>query len=271
MNTLQDYLQKLATPSILFDAETFVIKIADSPKEREDAFKLRFDVFNLEQGKGLDDSHEIGLDSDDFDDICLHLIVIYKPENRVVGTYRVLPGPVAINSEKGFYSQTEFDIYGIEHIAPKMMEIGRSCVHPDFRSGAVVSLLWSGLAELLRRGDLSCMLGCVSMEVTDSAGAWALYEIFKQNNRISTKLDSNPKPGFELARPDEADIQRILNDKAELNRIYPPLLKGYYRLGAHACGIPLWDPAFKTIDFLVLLDIANMPPKYYQHFIEKNG
>ncbi len=270
MNNVTTYLQTLATPSLLCDAESFAIKIADCPEERERAFKLRFDVFNLEQGKGLDDAHSDGLDSDHFDDISLQLIVIYKPENRVVGTYRILPGPAVIEAGMGFYSESEFKINHLDKIAPKIMEVGRSCVHPDFRSGAVVSMLWSGLGELLCRTGCTYMLGCVSMEVDTPAGAWAFYEMFKENERISDILESEPLPGFELNRPPQSEIVKILNSRDELNAIFPPLLKGYYRLGADICGVPLYDPAFKTIDFLILLDIFKMPKKYYQHFIEKN-
>lgn len=267
MQQVHPYLKKLSEPAILFETDTFLIKFAATDQELEQVFKLRYDVFNIEQGKGLNIAEESGLDKDNFDPYCLHLIVLYKPENRVIGTYRVHPGPVAIESPKGFYSATEFKIEGIEKIADRLMEAGRSCVHPEFRSGAVVSLLWSGLAEMLARCGLFYMMGCVSLEVNSPSAAWALLRNFENNDQICPHLKASPMPGYELPPGDPAEIEMILSNRHELARVYPPLLKGYMRLGGKICGEPVYDYEFKTIDFLMLLDTTRMPEKYMKHYI----
>lgn len=266
MYNIHPFLEKMSEPALLYDTDLFLIKIATTEAEREQAFKLRYEIFNLEQGKGLDHANEDGLDKDRFDSNCLHLLVLYKPENRVIGTYRAHPGPVAYASAEGYYSSMEYRIEGLKELSDQLIELGRSCVHPDFRNGAVVSLLWSAIAGLSRRAGLPYLMGCVSLEVNEPAAGWALHEYFRTTNRISNLLFASPMPGYELERSPQAEVDAIFENKREMSRVFPPLLKGYMRLGAHICGEPVYDFEFKSIDFLIILDARSMPEKYFRHY-----
>ena len=171
-------------PAVLVDAENFLVKMAENHEEVEKAQRLRYEVFNLEQGRGLESSEKFGIDFDEFDENCLHLLVIKKDSGDVVGTYRAHLGHIA-NSTKGFYSSREYRIEGLYKIADKCLELGRTCVSPEYRTGSAVALLWSAISELLIREKLTYMLGCVSLEEQDPRIGWALYEHFREIGSVS--------------------------------------------------------------------------------------
>ncbi|MBS1368645.1 MAG: GNAT family N-acetyltransferase [Lentisphaeria bacterium] len=269
---------------VLAEQENFRLKLAESPVEVEAALRLRYRVFKEEQGRLANCTG--GIDRDRFDRYCRHLLVVDKESEKVVGTYRVLSGSGAA-AAGSFYSEEEFSIAGLHGLRHEVCEVGRSCVAPEFRSGAVVGLLWSGLAALRRRPKPSRSLivryarrrrrnpepafhylfGCVSLEATDQAAALALYEYFRRNGQVSDKLHAKPRPGFMLDAVPQAEVNRYLEEHAAgMIRTLPPLFKGYIKLGAKVCGAPAYDREFGTIDFLILLDMREMPERYAKHF-----
>ena len=263
--TLQELIKQICTPPVLAEKDQFLIKMADSDKEIEMAQRLRFEVFSLEQGKNLASAQQDQLDRDEFDEYCLHLIVVEKKSGLIVGTYRMHPG-MAASSGIGFYSAREYHIEGLDKISENTIEVGRSCVSPEYRSGAVVALLWAGIAEVLKRSKMRYLLGCVSLETTEPAVGWALYEHFKERNNLSAILQATPTDNFVLPPPDAGKMQELLDSRRTLLHLSPPLFKGYLRLGVGICGAPALDKDFSSIDFLVLLDHASLPEKYFKHF-----
>ena len=179
MECLEEFRRTVADPPVIAEKDQYLIKFALTEQEIESAFRLRYDVFNLEQGKGLKDSQN-GIDKDEFDEHCLHLIVVRKDDNRVVGTYRIHFGAVAARSKLGFYSEQEYRIDGLAPIAPLAIEVGRTCVAPDSRNGSVVALLWSGISTLICRSGQRFLLGCVSLESTDPIHGWLIYQNLKE-------------------------------------------------------------------------------------------
>ena len=256
---------KLCNPPILGEKDQYRIKFADTPGEIRAAFKLRYEIFNLEQGKGLENAARDGIDRDEFDDYCLHLIVEEKTQHKIVGTYRIHLGAVA-SKALGFYSEQEFKITGLDKIAEDAIEVGRSCVSPEHRDGSVVALLWGGIAEIIYRSRLRYMFGCVSLEDTNPASGWAIYEHLKATGKISDCLFAEGLPKCAMPRPPQAEIDAILNDRTHLRELIPPLFKGYLRLGSKICGEPVFDHEFGTIDFLILLDVNGLPERYLKHF-----
>lgn len=251
--------------SVLDERDQFVIKFAETPEELEKAFRLRYRVFNLEQGKGLDSALENGIDRDEFDDHCLHLIIVDKTNNETVGTYRIHFGPVA-RQNRGLYSAREYQLTGVESIIDDCIEVGRSCVSPAFRNGAVVALLWTGLARIMAKSKYRFLIGCVSLENEEPAVGWALYEQLKDKGLVSDLLQAVPQEQFLLPRPAEERIQELLASPNELKKEIPPLFKGYLRLGTKICGPPAFDYEFGSIDFMILLDVNAMPERYWRHF-----
>lgn len=256
--------QKIANPALVAEKAPYLIKFAETEEEVREVQRLRFRVFNEEQGKGLDSSNQDGIDRDEFDDVSLHLVVRHQ-EAGAIGTYRVIIGHDN-SSVESMYSYREFDIRGMENLRASTIEVGRSCVAAGYRNGAVVALLWAGISNLITRSGMRYIAGCPSLEETNPAAGWALYEDFKRRDMLTKKISAEPRPGFLLPRPPQEEIDAILNDPARMRELCPPLLKGYIRMGCRLCGPPAFDYEFKTIDFLAILDVANLPERYNRHF-----
>jgi len=261
----EQFPKKVIHPTTLAETNQFIIKFAENMKEVEDAQRLRYEVFNIEQGKGLQSAREEGVDKDEFDEHCLHLLVIEKSKYRVIGTYRLHLGTIAC-SAKGFYSAREYEMHGIDLIAEESLELGRSCVSPEYRTGAVVGLLWSGIAELMKRAKLRYMLGCVSLEETNPSVGWALYEYLLAEGKLCSFLSGTPLPQYILPPGNESQIKELISNKTALIKYIPPLFKGYIRIGCNICGPPAFDTEFGTIDFLIVVDVRNVPERYLRHF-----
>lgn len=263
--------RELCGEAILAEGEHFVIKIAETEQEITEAFQLRYKVFKSEQGRLANMSAElshVGIDTDDFDKNCLHLIVQEKSTKLVVGTYRVQAG-CTISDKTKFYSSQEYSIDKLESYTNSTLEYGRSCVDPDYRNGTVVSLLWSGIGALHTRTKMRYMLGCVSLETVDPMIGWAVYQkaLKMENHEIPTDISGSPQAGFELPFAGQAELDKFASENSELiAEHFPPLLKGYLRLGAHLAGVPVLDRAFGSIDMLIFLDVENMPSRYRKHY-----
>ena len=260
-------LDKLCNPPVLEENERYILKFAETELEEEKAKRLRYEVFNLEQGKGLNKSEGSGIDSDEYDPYCRHIIVIAKENKKLVGTYRIMPGIIA-RQEIGFYSSREFDISGLDEIIDSTVEVGRSCVSMEYRSGSVIGLLWTGLGTVLSRGGFDYLFGCVSLDEKQVNEAWAIHKAFACEANESAIIIAKPRKSFALKAGNSRRIEELKTDRQELIKITPPLLKGYMRLGSEICSEPALDKEFGTIDFLILMEMGKMPKKYYKHFCE---
>ncbi|SPC13071.1 Hemolysin [Cupriavidus oxalaticus] len=223
-----------------------------------EAQRLRYKVFAEEMGARLTSSVP-ELDIDMFDGYCDHLIVRDMATLRVVGTYRVLP-PHQAKRLGCLYAESEFDLVRLSHLRPKMLELGRSCVHRAYRSGSVIMALWGGLGEYLQRWGIESMLGCASVPMSDGGHyAASLHRLFSE--RYLAPIEYHAFPRLPLPVED-------LNQQLEVEP--PALIKGYLRLGAKICGQPAWDPDFNVADFLTLLRVNDMNPRYARHFLGLN-
>jgi putative hemolysin len=232
------------------------VSLARTPQVRRAAQSLRWKVFAEELGARLP-SRVPGIDEDVFDAHCEHLVVREEDCGEVVGTYRLLP-PDAARRVGSYYSETEFDLTRLRHLRGCMVEAGRSCIHPDFRNGAVIALLWAGLSRYMLAHRYAYLVGCASMDVADGGhGAAAAYERMRREHLAPVEYRVFPRCPLPLDELDTSLAVRI-----------PPLLGGYLRVGAWICGTPAWDPDFNTADFFVLLALANVAPRYARHFFK---
>jgi putative hemolysin len=227
--------------------------------EVEEAQRLRYKVFVEEMGARLP-ATQSGLDTDIFDAFCDHLIVRDQATLRVVGTYRVLP-PHQAKRVGCLYAETEFDLVRLHHLKPKMVELGRSCVHRDYRSGSVIMALWGGLGDYMMQHGFETMLGCASVSMADG-GHYAASLAQRLTESALAPVEYRAFPRYPLP-VDELDQQVAAEP--------PALIKGYLRLGAQICGAPAWDPDFNVADFLTLLRIANINPRYARHFLKRES
>lgn len=231
------------------------LSLATTAKEVKEVQRLRYKVFIESMGLSAL-SNPDGLDKDEFDEHCDHLIVRDSKSLKVVGTYRIL-GPNAARQLGRYYSETEFDLSRLQHIRNSVAEAGRACIHPDYRSGAVIMLLWAGLAAYMRRERCSHLIGCASISLTDGGqNAAAIYRGLSAADFSPLEYRVTPHTPFPLDEIDSASTEARI----------PPLLKGYLRAGAWVCGDPAWDPDFHSADLFVMLPLANLDNRYARHY-----
>ncbi|NCN88433.1 MAG: GNAT family N-acetyltransferase [Gallionella sp.] len=231
--------------------------LARNLTEITEAQRVRYKVFGEEMGANLP-SAELGLDIDRFDEFCDHLLVRDHGNSKVVGTYRILPPEQAVKAG-GYYSETEFDLSRLAHLRERMVEVGRSCVHPDYRDGATITQLWSGLADYIGKHNHEYLIGCASISMADG-GHYAASVYHKIHKLHAAPAEYTVYPHCRL--PLEA-----LN--RNLEAAIPPLIKGYLRLGAYIAGEPAWDPDFNCADLFILLPVARLNARYAKHFMRK--
>ncbi len=234
------------------------VTLATCESEILAAQKLRYQIFAEELGARLP-TRIAGVDRDLFDPHCEHLIVRDEESGRIVGTYRIL-SPEAARSVGSYYSESEFDLTRLAHLRPRTVEVGRSCIDPSYRSGAVISLLWAGLARYMLDNGHEYLIGCASIGMNDGGhNAAAIY------NSLSSQLSPLEYRVFPRCPLPLAQLSQT--SPAEL----PPLLKGYLRAGAWVCGEPAWDPDFNTADLLLLLPMSRINERYVRHFVERRS
>ena len=222
------------------------------------AQRLRYQVFAVEMGANLPNTLP-GHDIDLFDDYCEHLLVREEASGEVVGTYRVLT-PTQAKRAGGTYSDTEFDLTRLRFLRERMVELGRSCVHADHRSGGVILALWGALAEFMARNMLDTMIGCASipMQASGTSSGQAAASIWRQvkhTHLAPIEFHVTPRLALPIDRLDDS-----------LNIEPPALIRGYLRLGAKVLGAPAWDPEFNSADLPMMMRIADLPPRYLKHF-----
>jgi putative hemolysin len=226
--------------------------------EVREAQRLRHVVFAGEMGARLPRSVPEGHDMDVFDDFCEHLLVRDRATRDVIGTYRVLT-PTQAKRAGSFYTDTEFDLTRLRTMRERMVELGRSCVHPDHRHGGVIMALWGALAAFMVRNQLDTMIGCASIPMTDGGHtAASLWRQLERTHLASVEFHVRPR----LPLP----VHRL---NATLDVTPPALIQGYLRLGAQILGAPAWDPDFNSADLPMMMRLNDLPPRYRQHFLRQ--
>jgi putative hemolysin len=232
-------------------AVRYTLRIAMDSAEVKAAQRLRHQVFAGELGARLR-SPEPGLDVDEFDEVCDHLVVVAEDGTEVVGTYRMLPPGRSARR----YSDTEFDLSALAPIADELVEAGRSCVHPGHRDGTVINLMWAGIARYMHLSGYRWLAGCASVGLSDggirAAGVW---DLVRRKHLAPPEYRVLPHRPWQPVEP--------LGGRAGV----PPLLRGYLRLGAWVCGAPAHDPDFDCADLYVLLGLDRVDPRYLRHFL----
>lgn len=259
-------------PRIEYEVGRYRLRLAQTVEDRDAACRLRFKVFNIELGKGLESSYKTGMDVDHFDLFCEHLLVEDKlegnPARRVVGTYRMQSG-VTADLNLGYYSEQEFDFGPYESLRPEILELGRASIDREHRTPEVLMLLWRGIAQYATDMGLRYLIGCSSMNSLDPAVGWQMYGQLK-SYWVGAELETMPMPAYccpleqasELAQP-VSEGEMVAPDVVKV----PKLLKTYMAIGARICAPPAWDRVFGTIDFLTLLDLRELSPSARNRFL----
>jgi putative hemolysin len=223
------------------------------------AQRLRHQVFHGEWGAQTPADDE-GLDVDEFDNHCEHLMVCTAPgedsPSQVVGTYRVLL-PDAAHRLGRYYTETEFDLSRLAQLKPTMAELGRSCIAAPWRTGGVILMLWTHLVRFLHANGVQQAIGCASVPMPDGgANAARLWHELRSLNMAPESLRVTPH----VALPVD-----LLPSSGPAE--WPPLVRGYVKIGAQVLGAPAWDSAFGCADLPMMLDFATLSPAYRRRFI----
>jgi putative hemolysin len=240
------------------------------------AQRLRHDVFAIEQGARLAPGHaaEEGRDEDAFDAFCDHVMVRDERDGAIVGTYRML-APEGAAAAGGLYSDTEFDLSALDDLRPRLVEVGRSCVHPEHRTGTVLSLVWGGMWRYLILTGHRWLIGCASVPLGPEGAlpgsVWSLVtrkHLAPEDRRV---IPHHPAPiGRDECDEGPAPL-RSAGGSRRARHETPPLLRGYLRLGAQIAGPPALDPDFGVADLFVLLDHTTIDPRWRRHLLGEDG
>jgi L-ornithine Nalpha-acyltransferase len=241
----------------------FTIKLAKTKEEREQAFRLRHEIFLKELGGDTTTLSSDGIEKDAYDDTCDHLLVIDNATRAAVGTYRLLSGS-KVDPKIGFYAEKIFKIDAIKALGKNIVELGRSCVHKDYREGAIIELLWKGIAEYIQKNNMRYLFGSVRLYTTDPGEISEVFELIKMRYYSKENLRVEPADGSIFKLPNKPS--QPIDPKKTFFKL-PALLKGYIRLGLKICGPPAWDRHLESVVLFILLDINEITPSYRKHFL----
>jgi putative hemolysin len=269
-------------PHIHAEVGRYMMRLAETTEDREAACRLRFKVFNIELGEGLESSYQTGLDTDKFDLYCEHLLVEDKVDRRIVGTYRMQSGSTAARN-LGYYSEQEFSFAPYEPLRPGILELGRASIDREHRTPEVLTLLWRGIAQYANDMGLRYLIGCSSLTSPDPAEGWQMYGQL-EHYRVPAEFETVPTAAFACPTEHEGTHAQQLPchtdgwlpepassgpapTPAPTQTKVPKLLKTYLAIGARIGAPPAWDREFGTIDFLTLLDLKLLSASARNRFL----
>jgi putative hemolysin len=246
------------------------VRLARDPKEIAAAQEVRYRVFYDELGAKKNGFHSLERrDADRFDPVCDHLLVfdtaLAGPEHRrIVGTYRLLRQDVA-TAVGGFYSEDEFELTKLvsRHPDQRFLELGRSCVLPEYRSRRTIEVLWQGIWAYINHYGVDVMTGCASFHGTVPAAHAESLSYLAQNFRTSSTWDVRAVPGRYFSM--DMMPREAVNMKSAIAAM-PPLIKGYLRVGAKIGDGCVVDHQFGTVDVLIVLPVPEIAARYVSYY-----
>ncbi len=254
--------------TVLARVNQLELRLSQDPREIEAAQRLRYRVFYEEMGAVPTTAMRASrIDGDRFDAIADHLLVVdlHRGDPRtpcVVGCYRVLRESAA-HGREAFYTAHEFDLSGVSCASGEIMELGRSCVEPEYRNGAVMQLLWRGIADYIDGHRVGLMLGCASLPGTDpDAAALALSFL---HHHVLAPEGLRPRALGDRFVPTDRMPAEAVDARAALRQL-PPLLKAYLRMGGMIGEGAVIDRQFNTIDVCLVLPTERVQANYQRHY-----
>lgn len=243
--------------SIYLESEEFIVKTARTPAELLEVLELRHEIFIEEwQGRSL----PFGVDVDKYDFEADHLIIWSKKEQKAVGTYRLL----CSRFTNRFYSQSEFKLESFLRWGFTKLELGRACVHPDYRDGSAIDLLWKGLSRYIELAEVRFLFGCSSVRISNQRDVESLMKSFFERDQWSDDFEIRPQKKYSY--PCFSMESGFALSAQEVRRLVPPLLRSYFSAGAKVYGHPAFDKEFNCIDVLTVLDLHQLNPRFKQRF-----
>tara|TARA_B100001248_G_scaffold262668_1_gene260609 strand:- start:13202 stop:13954 length:753 start_codon:yes stop_codon:yes gene_type:complete len=218
------------------------VYVADDQVSLYKALQLRSRVFLQDEDR---------LDVDEFDVFADHILIEDLEKKQVIGTYRMISD---VFSDR-FYSETEFDLGDFLQTEGVKIELGRACIHPDYRSGRSIDLLWRGIAAYMTFLNAKYLFGCTSIFLNS-----------KDCLATVAKIKYMQEPMYGIRPLINYPIMASDKQEAEL----PGLLQSYLRAGAKVVSDPAWDKAWKCADFFTLLDVKDLDKRYQKHYFSRS-
>ena len=259
--------QSVISQTPITNTDNITVKLTRDPREIEAAQRLRYQVFYEEFAAKPNSAMAIArLDFDDYDNYADHLIVIdHNRDDKIVGTYRLLQQEAAKKIGQ-FYSSDEYDLTPLLNSGHNLLELGRSCVMPEYRTKSIMNLLWEGIAEYISDHGIGIMFGCASLQSTDiksiSLPLSYLHHYHLAPEEIRTRALKGCYINMDIIPKDEFEAKRGFNE-------LPPLIKGYLRVGAVIGDGAFIDHQFNTTDVCIIMDTRNVTDRYRKHFERK--
>ncbi len=241
----------------------FILKTVTEVDELKEALALRYEVFHREM---LGKTNSMGVDVDEHDFDCDHLIIKEKRSGKIIGTYRLNCSLFTDN----FYSAKEFIMNGIFQQPGVKLELGRACIHKDFRRGIVISLLWRGIAEYMAATEAKVLFGCATVKTQDPRDAALLMRYFESKGQFTPGIRIRPTLTFTMPM-----LNFFLNETAptlseeeikQAELLMPALCRAYLKIGASIGGEPAWDRDYQCIDFLTILQREDLNRTLWKKF-----
>lgn len=238
----------------------YTIKTADSWSEISEVLALRYAVFHREFRKK---KFPIGLDIDQFDRHCDHLVIYDNRVDRIVGTYRMISSDFC----PGFYSEQEFAMGQLLDAPGMKLELGRACIHQSYRNGIVISLLWRGISDYLQALGAKYVFGCASIKTIEPARAAAVSLALENQGVVTHEFDIAPTAKYKIGQFNELRLTQSAADIEAAEELIPPLFKAYLKAGVRVVGEPALDREFACIDFLTILRVDELDARYEKKFL----
>jgi len=246
----------------------FSVKIAETRDELRAAQALRYDVFVRELGGGGEMvDHAQGLERDRFDPFFDHMIATDTGTGRVVGVYRLLRDDQA-RAAGQFYSEDEYDLSVLKSSGRRLLELGRSCLHPDYRGGTAMFHLWTALAAYVARHDIEILFGVASFHGTDVQALAQPLSMLHHNHLAPPELRVRARA--EHFQPMDLVPEGQLDRRRAMLEV-PALIKAYLRLGGFVGEGVFIDHAFNTTDVCLVLDTARMNERQRRLYTGERG
>ncbi len=249
-------------------ARNLHIRLAENEDEVMASQRLRYRVFCEEMAaKPSSEMAELQREFDPYDPFCDHLLVLDVEKESVVGTYRMMRRDAAERYGQ-FYTAGEYDISNLVAHGGELLEVGRSCVAADYRTGATMQLLWRGIAAYVFHYNIDILFGCASLPGVEPEALAVPLAFLHHNHMAPETLRPRALPnlyvGMNFMPEDEIDQKEAI-------KALPPLVKGYLRLGGFVGDGAVVDGEFGTTDVCVLVKTDRVTEKYYKHYSREEG
>jgi putative hemolysin len=250
----------LPKTKIFLEKGNFTVKTASTGAELEEVLKLRSSIFHREF---MNKRFVLGLDTDRFDHLADHLVIIDKRHGKIVGTYRL----ISSRTSTSYYSQTEFSLESLLALPGTKLELSRACIQKEYRSGVVMNLLWRGISQVLREIGASQLFGCASIRTMNATEVNRIYQWLHAKGAISTELSIVPVADYRLPGFQANTTPLTESEEAVVKAMIPPLCHSYLKAGAKVCSQPALDRDFRCVDLLTVLNMDDLSRMHERKYV----